>query len=303
MGPTAGQRRRSAGPISFRELAIGGIAIALENAAPTSQMPFEAFARPTVLEAVDDDRRPRPAIRPIIPQIGPQPALSGSSASGRQNRQCRLVGENPVAGADDLEKTICERLEVEADMAHPASHEIASEFDLVACKDRLLPIQRQAVGVFGDGDAGQKPLRRDAALDQAGGRRRLDDALATGLAGIPRAARHDHLELRRDDVEAFADVLANLHPSAGAARTGPLLGLNDLFDPLEMRRQRSPPAGLASWRRPHLLRFGLNCAETGLHFLEGKGVLALVELLGAAPIGRTLNGLQQKLQAIDPRLR
>jgi hypothetical protein len=41
---------------------------------------------------------------------------------------------------DDLEKTIRERLEVEADMAHPASHEIASEFDLVPCKDRLLPI-------------------------------------------------------------------------------------------------------------------------------------------------------------------
>ena len=45
----------------------------------------------------------------------------------------------------------------------------------------------------------------------------LDDVLAAGLAGISGTARHDHPELRRDDVEAFADVLANLHPGAGAA--------------------------------------------------------------------------------------
>ena len=184
-----------------------------------------------------------------------------------------------------MEKPICERLEVEADMAHPARHEIASEFDLVAGEDRLLPIQRQTIGVLGDGDASQKPFGRNAALDQAGGRRRLDDALAAGLAGIPWATRHDHPELRRDHVEAFADVLANLHPSAGAARTNLVFGLDDLFDPLEMRRERPPPAGLASRRRLQLLESGLDCGKTCLHFLEGKGVLALVELLGAAPIG------------------
>ena len=81
---------------------------------------------------------------------------------------------------------------MEADVTHPAGHEIAPEFDLVARKDPLLPIQRQAVRVLGDGDAGQKPFRRDAALDQAGGRWGLDNALAARLAGIPRPPRHDH---------------------------------------------------------------------------------------------------------------
>jgi len=42
-------------------------------------------------------------------------------------------------------------------------------------KNRFLAIQRQAVGILENGDAGQKPFGRDAALDQAGGRRRLDE--------------------------------------------------------------------------------------------------------------------------------
>jgi hypothetical protein len=115
----------------------------------------------------------------------------------------------------------------------------------LARKDRLLPIERQAVGVFGNRDAGEKPFRGDPALDQPGGRRRLDDALATGRAGIAGTARHDHAELRRDDIEAFADILADLHPGAGAARADLLFRLDDLFDPFEMGRQGTPPARLA----------------------------------------------------------
>jgi hypothetical protein len=78
----------------------------------------------------------------------------------------------PVAVAGELEKPIGEGFEVEADMAHPARHEIAPEVDLLARKNRLLPIERQAVRVFGNGDAGEKPFRGDPALDQPGGRRR-----------------------------------------------------------------------------------------------------------------------------------
>lgn len=47
----------------------------------------------------------------------------------------------------------------------------------------------------------------------------------------------------------------------------------------------------------------LDSAETGLHFREGEGVLALVKLLRTAPIGCALDGLQEELKTIDPRLR
>lgn len=56
---------------------------------------------------------------------------------------------------------------MEADMAHPTGHEIAPEIDLLARIDRFLPIERQAVGVFGNGNARQEPLGGEAALDQA----------------------------------------------------------------------------------------------------------------------------------------
>ena len=154
MRPTAGHRGRPPGPVRFRELAVGGIAVALENALPPGQMAFDASRSAAVFEAIDDNRRPGSSIGAIVPQISPQPTLARSPTSGRQDWQCRLVGKNPVAGADELEQPICERFEMESDMANPAGHEIAPEFDLLARKDRLLPIERQAVGVLGNGDAG-----------------------------------------------------------------------------------------------------------------------------------------------------
>jgi hypothetical protein len=91
-------------------------------------------------------------------------------------------------------------------------------------------------------DAGQKPLRGDAALDQAGGRGRLDDALAAGRARPIGAARDDHAELRRDDVEAFADVFPDLYARTSARRAGLRLRFADFVDALEMRRRmRAPP--------------------------------------------------------------
>lgn len=75
MRPAAGERSRSAGPIGLCELAIGGIAVALENAPPARKMPFVASGGAAVFEAVDDDRRSRAAIGTIVSQIGPRSDL------------------------------------------------------------------------------------------------------------------------------------------------------------------------------------------------------------------------------------
>jgi hypothetical protein len=71
MRPAAGKRHRSTGPIGLRKLAIGGIAVALKNAAPACQMPFEALRAAAILKAVDDDRRTGAAIGTVVSQIGP----------------------------------------------------------------------------------------------------------------------------------------------------------------------------------------------------------------------------------------
>jgi hypothetical protein len=66
------------------------------------------------------------------------------------------------------------------------------------------------------------------------------------LAGIFRTARHDHLELRRDNVEPFRDVLADPVLKAAAARAGLVGHVDDDLFAWEVDRQRTaidvPPA-------------------------------------------------------------
>jgi len=68
-----------------------------------------------------------------------------------------------------------ERFEMEPDRAHPLGHQRAPEFDAVAGVNRLLPVKRQAVGVFRHRDLRQQRLGRQAGFDDALGSRRLQD--------------------------------------------------------------------------------------------------------------------------------
>jgi hypothetical protein len=76
-----------------------------------------------------------------------------------------------------------------------------------------------------------------AAFDQPRRSRRLNDHLLAGAAGVLRPAHHQHLELSRDDVQPLGDVLADPVQRAGAAGTGLVLDVDDLFDPGQVRRQ------------------------------------------------------------------
>lgn len=86
---------------------------------------------------------------------------------------------------------------------------------------------------------GEQALGRQAGFDEPRGRRRLDDTLTTGLAGVAGTPRHDHPEPGGHNIETLADVLTDLYAVAGAAGARRRGGLDDLFDPLEM--------GLAGW--------------------------------------------------------
>ena len=59
-------------------------------------------------------------------------------------------------------------LELEAELAHPLRQQLAVELDLLAGVESLLPVERQAVGIFGDGDLGQKRFRRNTSFDDMG---------------------------------------------------------------------------------------------------------------------------------------
>jgi hypothetical protein len=123
------------------------------------------------------------------------------------------------------------------------------------------------VGIFRDHDMGNQLLGRQAALDQPRWRRRLHHRPLAGAAGVFRPARHDHLILRRDDVESLRAVSADHVHRAATARAGGIFRFDDDLDPRQVLRQRPAPgaplfrAGLAQ-RRIGFLLFGLalgNC--------------------------------------------
>ncbi len=126
-------------------------------------------------------------------------------------------------------------------------------------------------------------------------RRRLHHAATAGGTGIARPARHDHPEPRRDDVEAFRYVLADLDPLGGAASAARRrLRLDHDLDPLEMGRQL-----LARPRCAGLRRLGcrvqrrLDRAEAGLDLFEGELMLIGIERFRSPPVTCPFERLEQ----------
>jgi hypothetical protein len=69
---------------------------------------------------------------------------------------------------------------------------------------------------------------------------RLHHFAGARLAGILEAAGHDHLELHRDDIEPFRDVLADPVLEAAAARAGLVRYIDDDLFARQMRPQLPP---------------------------------------------------------------
>ena len=149
-------------------------------------------------------------------------------------------------------------------------------------EDVFLAIERQPVGVFGDGHMGQKRFARHTAVDEMTRSRRPRHAERAAIFGT---TGDDHAEFRRRHVEPLGDVFANsdgLAIAAGARRDG--LRLDDDLDALQMRRERlaRSRSALPLACRLCRLKFGLDRAEPGLNLVEGKGLLLGIELLGTA---------------------
>lgn len=162
-------------------------------------MPDRAFAGAAVFEAISHHRGTAAAKRSVILGIGPQIGRLRRSGAWSERRQSGFVGKDPFGLLDLAEDVVRHDLELEAELAHPLRHQLAVELDLVAGVDRLLPLERQAVGIFGDGDLGQKRFRRNASFDDMGRGRRLDHAVRV-LESILGTARDDHTELDRHHI-------------------------------------------------------------------------------------------------------
>lgn len=186
-------------------------------------------------------------------------------------------------------------------------HQLTVELDLVAGVDRLLPVERQAIGIFSDGDMGPKRFRRNASFDDMGRGRRLDDAVRV-LEGILGTARDDHTELCRHHIQALRHVLADQHLLL-AGMLSQLFRLNDGFDPFQMGRKALAPARCTRAVRmlTALADLGLDRSDAGLDLLEDEGLLFIVavrraELFRSSAEPGAVEGLQDLRQPLDARI-
>jgi len=93
------------------------------------------------------------------------------------------------------------------------------------------------VGVFRYQHMRHRRLGRDAAFDEARRSRRLHHDLLASPAGIFWAARDDHTELGRHDVEALGNVLAHDVQHSLAARADLVRDVDDLLDARQVSGQ------------------------------------------------------------------
>jgi len=98
---------------------------------------------------------------------------------------------------------VCEDIQFEANPAHPLGHRPSVKVHAITGIDTLLPVERQAVGVFRDRDLCQQRFGRQATLDDMGRGQSLDDAVPT-FEGVFRASCNDDPELRRYHIQPFS---------------------------------------------------------------------------------------------------
>src|SRR5690606_26562817 len=103
------------------------------------------------------------------------------------------------------------------------------------------------------------------------GCRGLDRRGLARAAAIARTPGDEHAERGRHDIEPLGNIFTDDVEITAAARAGFILDIDDLFDPFEMRGQRSPVA-LARSRCVAVLLHGVETghytAQRCVEFLE-----------------------------------
>ena len=159
------------------------------------------------------------------------------------------------------------------------------------------------VRVFGDDHRRDQRLGRNVALDQMFGRRSLRHLAVAVAAGVFGPARDDDLEARRDHVEPFRDVLAELDPKPVAARAALVGEIDDDLLARQMFGQRAAiDLALAPDGRPGWLalafRLGLRGGDRLLDVLQHESELVRIDLLRSRAEAMTLKHLDDGDQTL-----
>ena len=177
--------------------------------------------------------------------------------------------------------------------SHPVGQGRAIQGDALAGIDLGLSIQRQMIGELRDQHLGDGRLGRQPAFDQSGRRRRLHDHVGASPAGILRSAYDQNAELRRHDIQALRDVLADAMQHRRTARADGARHIDHRLDPRQVRRQLAAVGPTSRRTRLALgwmllLRRGLARRRFLLGILQRKLKLILGQALGPPPEAMTL---------------
>jgi len=252
---------------------------------------------------IGSHRRITAAPWPIVAGIGPDLTGLRSPSTGIEDRRGGLVGEQPLGSSQSLKDVIANGPKIPCCPADPVCKGGTIQLDALPGIDLRLPVKRQVIGILGHQHLRDQRFGGDTAFDDPCGRRSLHDRALARAAAIARTAGDQHAEGGGDNIEAFGDILADLVERAAAAGTSLLLDIHDLLDPLKMGGQRSA-VGLARALALGLGHRGISCgvhdAKRRLDILQGELELIGVELLGLAAEPVPLEGLEDRLQALDP---
>ena len=283
MRPAEGEADRAL----LGQSAVAAIAVHLQHAREAREMRDGPLGRTVGGVDVDGAGRIASAPGPVVTGVGPELAGLGPPAAWIEHRRRGLIGEQLVRGLQRLQQARVQRPQQEGGPAGPVRQRRAVEIDPLAGIDLSLPVEWQMVGVLADDNVGDQGLGGQAALDQPRGRWRLHDHLLAGAAGVLRPAHHQHPEPGGDHIQPLGDVFADPVQGARAARAGPVLDVDDLLDPGQVRRQRSavatPPGGallaalgISGFGGGHVLGLAL------LHVLQRQLELIDRQALGSA---------------------
>jgi hypothetical protein len=255
----------------------------LQNAGVTSQMPLRMLASPIARGVEQRRRRVLAAERPVVADVGPDPAGHRPSLGEYGNR--RVVAMQPVGGQDVALDQRVERSQRRGAGANLIGERGQAEVDSFAGVALALPVQRLMLAELLEQDHRQQTRAGEAARGDMERRRRLGDRLASP-AGEPFPDGLDHLPPAGDDLERLGDVLAELRQIRRAAARAALTRPD--HDPLARQMlgkglSRRPPAvegcdddrGRRAFGRELVLgRVGLGVLQLHLQLVE-KPLLAL----------------------------
>lgn len=217
VGPAQRLGHGTAGPSGLVEAGEAGIRIGLEDSRIAGEV-LPGVLAATVGRIVEQHRRLALAERPVVADIGPEPA--GGGLAFRQHRHRRVVPVQTLGAEHVLADQLMQRCQDSRRGANEIGQGRQVEVDTLPGVTFALPVERLVAALLLEQDHGQQAGADPAARYHVEGGRRLADRLAVAAAAL--LAHHLlHEPLARDHVEGLGDRLADLRqPAPTAAGAG-----------------------------------------------------------------------------------